>query len=648
MTAVRSRIAAALVVALVALGATPASAAPLISEAGDIAFSVASGTFTSSVTVSLSTAVAGAQIRYTTDGAVPTVASALYANPLTLTATTQLRAQAFVGGAASGLIGTQIYVRRAVDAANNNLPLLLLDDYGKGKPGRDYVDAAAMLFDPGVAGGTTSLAAAPAIATRAVMRLRGQSSATFDKAPWRIEFRDDADGDAGYPVLGMPADGDWVLRGPFPDKALVREAVLMEIAQKMGLATPRYRFVELYANFDANPVAAADYQGVYLLEETIENDKDRLDLKKLDPEDVTEPDVTGGYIMAFEWLAAEEPVLTCTGAASTCFNFLEVKDPDDLVPEQRAWINGYVQRFHDMLHSATFATQYQQWIDVGSFVDLIILNEFSRDMDAYVRSTYFYKDRGGPLVAGPLWDKDLTFGVGGYESNNQTAGFQYQSQNRQPQASDWFKILLGDPAFQSRLRARWQSLRTTVLSEAAVTTLVNDLTTPLTAGAARNFQKWPNLTTPMVGPFLTPTANTWQGQVQTMRTWMTQRATWLDSTAGWGGGVTPTPTPTPAPAAACTATYSQTGQWAGGFQGEVRVTAGGAALSGWTVTLGLAAEQTVSQVWNGVLASNDGSRVGVRNASYNGSLAAGASATFGLLGSWSGSAPAPSLSCAGT
>ena len=55
----------------------------------------------------------------------------------------------------------------------------------------------------------------------------------------------------------------------------------------MGLATPRYRLVEVYLNDDASPVAANDYRGVYMLEETIKNQKNRLDLKGLDPDDVT-------------------------------------------------------------------------------------------------------------------------------------------------------------------------------------------------------------------------------------------------------------------------------------------------------------------------------------------------------------------------
>jgi hypothetical protein len=622
---------------------------------GDITFSTPSGTFTSSVSVVLGTTVAGAQIRYTTDGSVPTAASALYANALTLTATTQLRAQAFVSGAASGRMGTQIYIRRSVDAANNNLPLVLIDDYGKGKPGREYVDAAAMLFEPGTAG-TTSLAAAPTVATRAGVHLRGQSSAMFDKAPYRLEFRGNDNDDADYPVLGMPEDSDWVLRGPFPDKSLVREALVMELSKQLGLATPRYRFVELYLNVDSGAVAAADYQGVYLLEETIKNSKNRLDLKKLKPEDITTPKITGGYIFSFEWLAAEEPTLTCTGPAATCWNFLEVRDPDPLAPQQRAWLNQHIQQFHDMLHSGNLSS-YPSWIDVDSWVDTVIINEFSREMDAYVRSTYFYKDREGPIVAGPMWDHDLTFGVGGFANNTQTSGWQHQNlQIRQPQANDWFNILLTDPAFVNKLKARWQSLRTGIFSEASLTTLVNGLTTPLTAAAGRNFQKWPNLTTPVIGPFTTPTAATWQGQVQVMRTWMTQRAAWLDTPAGWGGGTTPPPTtppPTPPPTSpppqngGCTATYATTSQWGGGFQGDVKVTAGSAPVRSWTVTLTFADGQKVSQVWNGILTTG-GAQAIVRNESYNGALGTGASTTFGMIGTWSGANTPPTVSCTGT
>ena len=126
------------------------------------------------------------------------------------------------------------------------------------------------------------------------------------------------------------------------------------------------------------------------------------------------------------------------------------------------------------------------------------------------------------------------------------------------------------------------------------------------------------------------------------------------------GGATPTPTtPTPSvvpttPSSApttppggtrtCAATYSIVGQWPGGFQAEVRVTAGSSAIDGWSVSWAYADGQQVTQAWNATVTSN-GSSVTARNVSYNGSLAAGASTTFGFLGSWTGANSVPAVTC---
>jgi mannan endo-1,4-beta-mannosidase len=105
------------------------------------------------------------------------------------------------------------------------------------------------------------------------------------------------------------------------------------------------------------------------------------------------------------------------------------------------------------------------------------------------------------------------------------------------------------------------------------------------------------------------------------------------------------PSPSPStPAGACTATYAVTGQWPGGFQGDVKVTAGSAAIKNWTVTWTYANGQTVSNAW-GATVTSSGSTVTARNAAWNGSLSTGASTNFGFLASWNGSNTTPTLSC---
>jgi hypothetical protein len=289
-------------------GIDPALANSITAEeqaglAGDITFSAPSGTFRGTQSVGLSTGIAGAEIRYTTDGTKPTASSPLYqGTAVTFSVTTQLRAQAFVAGAASGAMGTAVYVARSIDATHD-LPLVVMDAYGGGKPGRDdYKDVATMVMAP--QNNTTSLAQTPTIATRAGFHLRGQSSANFEKAPYRLELWDNDNKDADYPVLGMPADSDWVLRGPFPDKTLVRDAYTYGLGRELGLQAPRYSFVELYLNLDSQPMVATDYQGVYLLQENIKRSPDRLNIKKIKKTDLTEPAISGGYILQVNVLAA--------------------------------------------------------------------------------------------------------------------------------------------------------------------------------------------------------------------------------------------------------------------------------------------------------------------------------------------------------
>ena len=104
--------------------------------------------------------------------------------------------------------------------------------------------------------------------------------------------------------------------------------------------------------------------------------------------------------------------------------------------------------------------------------------------------------------------------------------------------------------------------------------------------------------------------------------------------AGLGGLATSTAA---SAAAGCQVDYSVTGQWGGQFQGSVAVKNLGAPVSTWTVGWTYADGQKVSQLWNGV-ASQSGATVSVTNASYNGSLATGASASFGFIGTWNGAA----------
>jgi endo-1,4-beta-xylanase len=110
------------------------------------------------------------------------------------------------------------------------------------------------------------------------------------------------------------------------------------------------------------------------------------------------------------------------------------------------------------------------------------------------------------------------------------------------------------------------------------------------------------------------------------------------------GSPSVTTTTTDPPPTGCTAAYRVTGQWQGGFQAEVEVSAGTTPVTGWTVTWSFADGQSIASSWNAQLTTS-GTAVTARNTSYNGAIGAGASTTFGFVGSSSGTNSVPTPVC---
>jgi hypothetical protein len=185
-----------------------------------------------------------------------------------------------------------------------------------------------------------------------------------------------------------------------------------------------------------------------------------------------------------------------------------------------------VQAFHDALH-ATPIGDYAAYIDVGSFVDYLIVNELTRNVDAYTRSAYFHKDRDGKLKGGPLWDYNFSLAVGGQNTVDPEGGFQYDGSRN---VNNWYPKLTGDPAFMAQVRARWQELRQGVFSDAALDARVTALAEPLAQAAARDYARWP-VAEVYRNPGIVrgPTLAGWEEQLQALRDFLARRAAWIDA-----------------------------------------------------------------------------------------------------------------------
>ena len=72
-------------------------------------FSIGTGTFSASLTVTISEASACATVYYTTDGSTPTAASAVYSSPISISKTTKLQAMAECPGGGSSAVSSATY-----------------------------------------------------------------------------------------------------------------------------------------------------------------------------------------------------------------------------------------------------------------------------------------------------------------------------------------------------------------------------------------------------------------------------------------------------------------------------------------------------------------------------------------------------------
>ncbi|MFD0140148.1 glycosyl hydrolase family 18 protein [Streptomyces sp. NPDC127159] len=100
-------------------------------------------------------------------------------------------------------------------------------------------------------------------------------------------------------------------------------------------------------------------------------------------------------------------------------------------------------------------------------------------------------------------------------------------------------------------------------------------------------------------------------------------------------------------ATSATATYAKTQDWGSGFEGKWTVkNTGTTSISSWTITWDFPSGTSVTSAWDADV-TNSGTHWTAKNKSYNGTLAPGASVSFGFNGAGSGAPSNCSLNGAG-
>lgn len=364
------------------------------------------------------------------------------------------------------------------------------------------------------------------------IEIRGNYSASLPQKPYAFELQDVNGNQIDSSLLGMPKEHDWLLLANYNDKSFARNIVPYHLFDTMGHYATRNRLVDVVIN--------GAYQGIYLLCEQIKRDNDRIDIAKLEPTEITLPDVSGGYIVKIDywdnsnsWQLNNSPI----GYPGLDIHMVYYyPKAEDLMPQQISYIQTYIDDFETALYGTNFddpVNGYRKYIDVPSFIDYFIINEVMRNVDGYKKSRFFYKGKDqldgtyNKLKAGPVWDfdwaeKDMW---GGQEDGS---GFMYPDVNQDVHAPGWYIRLLEDTTFANELRCRYDDLRRSILAESYLNAKIDSVASLVDESQEWHYNTWGHMGQATGTGEVQAPSQTYAEEVQRLKDWFQRRVTWLD------------------------------------------------------------------------------------------------------------------------
>lgn len=350
------------------------------------------------------------------------------------------------------------------------------------------------------------------------IEIRGSSSQSFPKKSYGLETWDATGDDIDVSLLGMPKESDWVLNAHYTDKTLFRNNLSYELFNQMGHYAPRTQLVEVILN--------GEYRGVYSFMEKIKRNKNRVNIPKMSEDANSGSALTGGYIFKIDrangsggdgWQSIFE--IPARPGEYTTFLYEYPKD-DKITTPQKIYLQSFVDSFEQAMYSDQFTDPVNGWrkyADELSMIDFMLVQEMSKNVDAYRLSTFLYKtadNEDNKIHFGPVWDFDIAWFNADYCDAFKPEGWAYNNNyicwdGRSP---FWWEKVMTDPLFLQNLKCRWESLRQTILSTTNIGSIINSYVDKMAGAEDRNFEKWPILGV-YVWPNPQPIPDTYEGEI---------------------------------------------------------------------------------------------------------------------------------------
>jgi len=351
---------------------------------------------------------------------------------------------------------------------------------------------------------------------RIKIELRGSSSQMLEKKQygWTTYENNDTT-KKNVSLLGMPSENDWILNGLAFDASLIRDYLCYNLTRQMGQYATRTHYCEVIIN--------GDYRGLYILQEKIKDDPKRVNIEEIDEEASSGMALTGGYITKADKTTGGDPIAwqmdSYQGWPSDFIH--ELPKPNNITPAQNDYIHGQFQLLESAAgaNNASVANGYPSVIDIPTFVDFMIINEFSSNVDAYQISTFFHKDKGGKLRAGPVWDFNLSLALDVFGDRSQPDVWQFSNEDNE--GAKFWTDLFNNPTYKCYFSRRWNQLTQPgqPLHFASVEAFIDDTVELITEASVREQQRWG--TVPDLGM-----------EIHIIKDFILERMPWIDANIG--------------------------------------------------------------------------------------------------------------------
>ena len=487
----------------------------------EVVFSNQGGLINAPISLSLSGNTSEEVIRFTFGDNNPTETSTIYTSPIAINEDTTVRAQIFLDNYLPSSVSTETYILNTSNTTftDSNLPIIIINTEG----GAEILDEPKIL-------GTMKIIQRPDGARNYMtdantddflnysgtigIETRGSSSQALPKKPYSVDtLEDDGEEDKGVKLLGMAKEDDWVLNSFAFDDSMMRDYISYQMARQMGQYAANLRYCEVVLN--------GEYIGLYALSEKIKRDGDRVNIAKLKDSENSLPEVSGGYLMQTDRVSAENPAAWYSNGAEYIH---EKPNSDDITTIQSSYIEAVFRGLDNNANNSSITSGYPSIIDIPSFVDYILMAEMASNVDAYALSTYYHKDRGGKLRAGPVWDYNLTYGndlfdfFGTNYDRSHTDVWQFAYSNT---GSYFWGDLFNNSTFKCYLAKRFDELTKAgqPLNLDYISSLIDSTIILISEAVVRENEKW-------------ETIEDFNGEIANMKDWIQERISWMRNNLG--------------------------------------------------------------------------------------------------------------------